>query len=113
MVPVTTSSSIARMPTPCQLIMSTLNNEFRLLKSIVITRVVYIEMRTDEHIDIVRTQAKIGQMLKHIFYILSLWRIRRWRVVRRKPAIDENILPIAHLHQIAPRDHFQRSACNW
>jgi hypothetical protein len=58
-------------------------------------------MGTDEDIDLVRTQAEIGEMLKYIFYILGFWGSRRWCVVHRKPAIDENVLPIARLNEIA------------
>jgi len=39
-------------------------------------------MGADQEVDIVRTQIKIGEMLKHIFFILG-WR-RSWllRVIR-------------------------------
>jgi hypothetical protein len=62
---------------------------------------VYVEMGTDEDIDLVRTQAEIGEMLKYIFYILGFWGSWQWCVVHRKPAIDENVLPIARLNEIA------------
>ncbi len=106
-------ASKAWMSAACQFIVLALDDEFRLLKGIVIARVVYVEMGTDQQIDIVRMQTKLGEMLKHIFLILG-WRHSCWRrVVCRKPTIDENVLPIAGLHKIAPRRPRRRLRSRW
>src|SRR5450759_947742 len=111
MIPVSACGGKARMSAACQGIVFALDNEFCLPKSIMISHMGYIEMGTDEDIDIVRTQTKIGEMLQHIFFILGWWRSRWWCVVRRESTIDENVLPIASLNKIATRRHGQRLAC--
>jgi hypothetical protein len=111
LIPVRACGSKACMSTPRQFIVLALDNEFRLRKGIVIARVVHIEMGTDEQRDVVRMQAQISQMLQHIFFMLGWWCSWWWRVVRRESTIDEDVLFIAGLNQIAPAGHGQRLAC--
>jgi hypothetical protein len=91
------------MPTACEFIMFALDDEFRLWEGIVIACMVYIEMSTYEEINIVRTQLQIGEMLKHIFFVLSWGSSCRWYIVRRESTIDEYVLPIVGLNKIAAR----------
>src|SRR5260370_7699398 len=105
MIPVSARGSIARMSAPRQFVVCTLDDEFRLVKGIVIAHMVYVKMGTDEDIDFVRTQSEIGEMLKYIFCILGFWGSRRWCLFRRKPAIDETVLPISRLHAISSSAH--------
>src|SRR6266571_2637631 len=102
MIPVNACGSKAWVPAARQFIVFALDDEFRLRKGIVIARMVHVEMGTDEEIDVVRVQAKTGEVLKHIFSILGWWRSWWWRVVRRKSTIDEDVLAIAGLNKIAP-----------
>src|SRR6266567_5142474 len=111
MIPVSACGGKARMPAARQRIVFALDDEFRLCKSIMIACMIYVEMGTDEDIDIVRTHIKIGEMLQHIFFMLGWWRSWWWRVVRRESTIDENVLPIAGLNEIAPAGHCQRLSC--
>src|SRR5450755_631434 len=85
----------------CQFIMCALDDELRPGKGIVIPRVIHIEMSTDDEIDVVGTQAKIGKMRKHIFFVLGFRRARRERIISRHSAIDQNVLPVARLNKIA------------
>src|SRR5260370_5531503 len=103
MIPVRACASKAWMSAACQFVVLALDDEFRLQKGIVIARVVYVEMGTDQQIDIVRMQTKLGKMLKHTIFILSQRHSRWRRVFSSERAIDENVLPIAGLHKIAPR----------
>ena len=98
------------MSTTRQCIVFALDNVFCLRKSIVIARMVHVEMGTDEEIDIGMSQAKIGELLKHIFSLPGWRRPRWWRVVRRESAINQDMLSIAGLDEIATQDHFQRAA---
>src|SRR5258708_7783552 len=102
-IPVSACGGKAWMPAARQFIVFALDDEFRLRKGIVIARMVHVEMGTDEEIDVVRMQTKTGEVLKHIFFILGWWRSWWWRVVRREPTIDEDVLAIAGLNKIAPR----------
>src|SRR5216683_2496315 len=101
LIPVRACGSIAYMSTARQRIVVMLDDKLRPGKDIVISRVVHVEMGADQQIDVARTQTQISEMLKHIFTILGWRHSRRWRVVRRKPAIDENVPPIACLNEIA------------
>src|ERR1700704_1966387 len=84
-----------------------LDDEFRLRKGIVIACMIHVEMRTDEEVDIVGAETKIREVFKYIFFVLG------WRhscgsgIIRREPAIDENVFPITRLNKIASR----RSCC--
>src|SRR5579884_1407606 len=113
MIPVRTGGSKAGVSASRQFIVLALNDEFSLRKGIVVARVVHIEMGTDEHIDVVRSQAKIGEMLDHIFLLLGWWHSRRQLDIRRKSAVNEDVLAITGLDEIATQDHFQRSVCYW
>src|SRR6266566_1694986 len=99
------------MSTPRQFIVFALDNEFRFRKDIVISRVVHIEMGTDEQSDVVRMQIQLSEILQHIFFILGWWRSWWWCVVRRESTIDEDVLSIAGLNKIAPVGQGQRLAC--
>src|SRR5438876_10812695 len=96
-----------------QFIVFTLDDEFRHRKSIVISRMIHVEMGTDEEINFVRTQTKIGEMLKHIFFVFGWRRSWRWCVVRRESTIDEYVLPIAGLNKIASRRPCRRLRSRW
>src|SRR5689334_12401979 len=113
MIPVRVGGSKARMSAPRQFIVFALNDEFGLRKGIMIPGMIHVEMGTDEHIDVVRSQAKIGEMLDHIFLLLSWWHSRRQLDIRRKSAVNEDVLAITGLDEIATQDHFQRSVCYW
>src|SRR6266851_3562144 len=112
MIPVSTCGGKARMSAARQCIVFALDDEFCLRKCIMISHMVYVEMGADEHIDVIRTQAKIGKMLDHIFSLLCFRRPRRQWYIRRESAINQDMLPIAGLDEIATQDHFQRSACS-
>ena len=101
LIPVSACGSIAYMTTARQRIVVMLDDKLRPGKDIVVSCMVHVEMGADQQIDVVRMQTKIGEMLQHIFSMLGWWRSWRWRVVRRKPAIDENVPPIACLNEIA------------
>src|SRR5437868_192884 len=103
MIPMRACSCKTWVSAARQFIVFTLDDEFRPRKGIVIARVVHVEMGADQKVDIVRTQPKIGEMLKHIFLVLG--RRRSWRrcVTGRESTIDEDVLPIARLDEIAPR----------
>src|SRR5579885_2140938 len=66
-----------------------------------IARMIHIEMGADNKIDIVGTQAEFGKMLKDIFLILRRWGFWRRCVIRRQPAVDENVGAVAHLNKVA------------
>src|SRR5215467_594019 len=100
MIPVSAREGIAWVSTACQFVVGALDDEFRLRKGIVIASMVHVEMGTDEEIDVIRMQAKISEVLKHIFSILGCWRSRWGRVVRRKSTIDEDVRAIAGLNKI-------------
>src|SRR5258708_32994520 len=112
MIPVSACGGKTRMSVPRQRIVLALDDEFRLRKCIMISHMVYVEMGADEHIDVIRTQAKIGKMLDHIFFLLRFRRPRRRRAIPRQSAINPEMLPIAGLEEIATQDHFQRSTCS-
>src|SRR5215470_7912142 len=69
MIPVSASEGKAWVSAAGQFVVRALDDEFRLRKGIVIAGMVHVEMGTDEEIDVIRMQAKIGEVLKHIFFI--------------------------------------------
>src|SRR5205807_2365934 len=87
-----------------------LHNEFRLSKGSKLSRVIRVEMGTNEDIDIVRTQTQIAELLDHIFSPRRWNRLRRQRCLRGQPAINQDMPPIAGFDEIATQHHFQRSA---
>src|SRR5258708_11883989 len=101
-------SGEARMSVPRQRIAFTLDDKFRVRKGIMKPGMVYIEMSTDESIDVIRTQAKCGEMLDHIFFFLASRRTLRQRI-RGHPAVDQDMLPISGLDATAAQDHFHSS----
>src|SRR6266567_4027245 len=101
MIPVSACGGEAWMPAARQFIVFALDDKFCLRKGIVMARMVDVEMGTDEEIDVVRVQAKTGEVLQHIFFILARRRSRRWRVVCSKSTIDEDVLAIAGLKKKA------------
>src|SRR5689334_23323335 len=113
MIPVRACRSKAGMSAPRQFIVFALNDEFGFRKGIVVACMVHVEMGADEYIDVVRSQAKIGEMLKHIFFLLGWWHSGRQLDIRRQSAVNQDALAIAGLDEIATQDHFQRSACDW
>src|SRR5260370_686925 len=80
MVPVSACANIAGMSAARQFIMVPLHNQFRSREGIVIACVVHVKMCTDEHINIVRTQSQLAEMLKYIFFLLGR-RHACWRLV--------------------------------
>src|SRR5579885_3533701 len=100
-IPVSARGSEARMPAARQFIMYALDDKLSLWKGIVIARVIHVEMCADQHIDIARTKAKIGQMLQHIFLLLGWRQARALLCSSREPAINQDMLPIAHFGHVA------------
>src|SRR5450432_2236271 len=97
MIPMSACGGETWMAATCQIIMCTLNDKFRIWKCIMISRVIYVEVGTDENIDIVGAQTKIGEMLNHVF-LLPGWRrpCRYWNI-RRESAINQNMSAIVRL----------------
>src|SRR5438067_558616 len=81
MIPVNTGGSIAWMSAACQFIVLALDDEFGLRKGIVIACMVHVEMGTNDEIDLIRTQTKIREMLKHIFFIVGRGHSRRSLII--------------------------------
>src|SRR5262245_48439918 len=103
MIPVSASEGIAWMSAARKFVVRALDDEFRLCKEIVIAGMIHVEMGTDEEIDVVRMQAKTGEVLEHIFFVFGWWRSWWGHVVRRKSTVDEDVFSIAGLNKIAPR----------
>ena len=110
MIPVSAYGCKARMSAARQFIMFALDDEFRLRKGIMISRMIRVEMGTNEDIDIVRTQTQIAELLDHIFSLRRWNRPRRQRCIRGQSAINQDMPPIAGFDEIATQHHFQRSA---
>ena len=91
------------MPAARQFTVLALDDVFCMRKCVVIACMVYVEMGRDEQIDIVRTQTQIGELLEHIFSLLRWRHPLWWLIIRRQSTVDQDVLPIARLHEIAPR----------
>src|SRR5205814_473094 len=103
LIPVGSCGGKAWVSAARQFIVFTLDDMFCLRKGVVIACMVHVEMGADQKIDIIRVQPKIGKLLDHIFPLLGWWHPWRWLILRWQPTIDQNILPIARLHEIATR----------
>src|SRR5579884_2306312 len=105
MIPVGSCCSKAWMSAACQFVVCALNDKFGFRERIVISCMVDIEMGADEQIDIVGLQTKIGEMLDHIFLVLD-WRCSCWWLyIGREAAINQDMLAITGLDEIAARHH--------
>src|ERR1700730_11835937 len=100
MIPVSACRGKARMSAAGQRVVLALDDEFGLRKGVMISSMVYVEMRADEDIDVVRTQSECGKVLDHVFFILGGWRAGRPRI-RSHAAIDQDIPPITCLDHIS------------
>ena len=58
MIPMSARGGKARMSVASQFVVFSLDNEFRTRKRVVISGVVYVEMRADEGIDVLGTQVE-------------------------------------------------------
>jgi hypothetical protein len=109
MIPMSARRGKTRMSAAGERIVLARDDEFRLSKGVMISSMVYVEMRADEGIDFVRTQSSAASCSITLFSFLGGWRAGRPRI-RSHPPIDQDIPPITGLDQIAARD-FHPWAC--
>src|SRR5579864_5297098 len=86
-----------------QFVVFALYDEFGPRKGIVEARVIRIEMRTDEEIDVVGLQPNVSKLLNYIFPTLDWRRPRLRNMVRGVSTINQDVLAIASLDKIATR----------
>src|SRR5258708_39181957 len=109
MIPVRACSGKARASSSRQIVMFALHDKFRLGEGVMIARVVYIEMRTDESIDVLRFQPQRVEVLDHIYFLADS-RHCRTRRVGGHPAVDQDIPSVSGLNEIAAQHHFHTSS---
>src|SRR5258708_16377471 len=100
MIRVGGGNGIWGVSTTGQFILNAGRDEFWLRKRVVVSHMIYVEMGANEDINIVRMQTKRCKLFNYIRFVLGRGCSLQRRIVRRQSSIDQNILAVAHLHEI-------------
>jgi hypothetical protein len=105
MIPVSARRGKPWMPVPGEFIMFALNNQFRVRKVVMISSVVNVKMCADESVDVSGAQAKFGEMLDHVLFVVSFRGALR-PGIGSNACIYHNMFAIAGLDEVARENHF-------
>src|SRR6516165_6210763 len=97
------------MAPPRLLIVGALDDQLCPQERIMTSRMVHVEVGTDENVDVVGMQVQIGEALDYGPCVLGWW-CARLLITRGQSAIDQDIRSIAGLYQIAAQDEGQLPA---
>src|ERR1700746_163519 len=109
MIPVGARFRKAGMTAAGQLIVGTLNDKFRLGEAIVIAGVIYIEVRTDDGVDVAWLQSDQSQLLDDVSFVGGGWSAGGMRI-EGYSAVDEDVAVIASFNEVAAHRHLHRVA---
>src|SRR5579872_3760580 len=101
MVPVRARGGKTRMPAARHLVVRALDDQLSMCERIMIADVVRIEVGADEQVNVIGTQAERGELADHVRFVGVGLRSSRRLVIRRHPAIYQDVLAIARLNEIA------------